>query len=150
MQNRIVQLLIIISLTALTACGESSSSPNPASNSGVTSLQINDVKTGTGTQAVNGRIVTVHYTGWVYSTSAADHHGKQFDSSRNVGRTPFSFTLGVGQVIPGWDQGVAGMRVGGQRTLIIPPNLGYGSGGFPPDIPPNATLVFDVELLDVR
>ncbi|HUR32696.1 MAG TPA: FKBP-type peptidyl-prolyl cis-trans isomerase [Vicinamibacterales bacterium] len=118
--------------------------------SSITSLQVTDVKVGTGTEATNGKTVTVHYTGWLYSEAAADKHGAKFDSSRDRNQ-PFPFTLGVGQVIKGWDQGVLGMKIGGQRTLIIPPALGYGStgagGGL---IPPNATLVFDVELLGVQ
>jgi FKBP-type peptidyl-prolyl cis-trans isomerase FkpA len=115
----------------------------------ITTLQTTDVKTGTGAEATAGQTVQVHYTGWLYSPSAADHHGAKFDSSRDRNE-PFSFVLGARQVIPGWDQGVAGMKVGGQRTLVIPPALGYGSRGAGGVIPPNATLVFDVELLGVR
>ncbi len=95
---------------------------------------------GKGLEAVRGRTVEVHYTGWLTD-------GKQFDSS--VGGDPFSFRLGAGEVIEGWDRGVAGMRVGGKRKLTIPPELGYGARGAPPVIPPNATLVFEVELLSV-
>ena len=95
---------------------------------------------GKGPEAVRGKTVEVHYTGWL-----AD--GKQFDSS--VGGDPFSFRLGAGEVIEGWDRGVAGMRVGGKRKLTIPPELGYGTRGAPPVIPANATLVFEVELLSV-
>ena len=105
-------------------------------------LHYQDVTTGSGTEATPGHAVTVHYTGWL-------PNGKKFDSSRDHGE-PFTFTLGAGQVITGWDQGVAGMRVGGRRKLVLPPDLGYGAAGAPPDIPPNATLVFDVELLEVR
>ena len=105
-------------------------------------------KVGDGAEATSGRPVTVHYTGWLYSQSAPGNRGSKFDSSRDRNQ-PFPFTLGVGQVIRGWDQGVAGMKVGGQRTLVIPPGLAYGSQGSG-QIPPNATLVFDVELLDVR
>ena len=115
----------------------------------VTSLQITDTKAGSGTPATAGKEVTVHYTGWLYDDNAADHHGKKFDSSRDRGE-PFAFRLGAGTVIRGWDQGVADMKVGGTRTLVIPPNLGYGARGAGGVIPPNATLVFDVELLDVR
>ena len=93
--------------------------------------------------------VTVHYTGWLYDETAGNKHGSQFDSSRDHGE-PFSFVLGAGNVITGWDQGVAGMRVGGKRTLLIPAALGYGARGAGDDIPPNASLVFDVELLDVQ
>jgi FKBP-type peptidyl-prolyl cis-trans isomerase len=117
--------------------------------SNITTLQITDVKAGTGADTASGRPVSVHYTGWLYSETAPDHHGTKFDSSRDRNE-PFEFTLGAGQVIRGWDQGVAGMKVGGQRTLIIPPDLGYGARGAGGVIPPNATLVFDVELLGVR
>lgn len=103
---------------------------------------------GTGTLAEAGSYVTVHYTGWLFDAAAPDNKGRKFDSSRDRGE-PFGFDLGAGQVIKGWDQGVAGMRVGGQRTLTIPPELGYGARGAGGVIPPNATLVFDVELLAV-
>ena len=116
-------------------------------HSNITQLMKQDVKTGAGAEATPGREVRVHYTGWLYDEGKSDHKGKQFDSSR--GGEPFSFRLGGGEVIPGWDQGVAGMKVGGQRTLTIPPDLGYGSQGAGGVIPPNATLVFDVELLNV-
>ena len=96
-----------------------------------------------------GTTVTVHYTGWLYDPKAADQHGKKFDSSKDHGE-PFSFKLGAGQVIRGWDQGVAGMKVGGTRTLVIPSELGYGQRGAGGAIPPNATLLFDVELLEVK
>ena len=115
----------------------------------ITSLQITDGKVGGGAVAASGKNVTVHYTGWLYDGSKADHHGKKFDSSRDRS-DPFQFRLGAGQVIAGWDQGVAGMKVGGQRTLVIPSQLGYGARGAGGVIPPNATLVFDVELLDVK
>lgn len=107
-----------------------------------TGLRYQDVKVGAGEEAVAGRTAVVHYTGWLTD-------GKKFDSSRDRGE-PFSFPLGSGQVIPGWDQGVAGMKVGGRRKLVIPSDLGYGAQGAPPDIPPNSTLVFDVELLGVQ
>ena len=103
-------------------------------------VQYWDITPGTGATAVSGQKVTVNYTGWLTS-------GKQFDTS--VGKRPFQFKLGAGQVIQGWDDGVAGMKVGGKRQLRIPPNLGYGSQGISGTIPPNATLVFDVELLAV-
>jgi len=113
------------------------------------SLQVSDAKVGTGVAAATGKEVTVHYTGWLYDPKATDKHGKKFDSSRDHGE-PFSFKLGAGQVIRGWDQGVAGMKVGGTRTLIIPSDLGYGARGADGVIPPNATLVFDVELVGVK
>jgi FKBP-type peptidyl-prolyl cis-trans isomerase len=115
----------------------------------ITSLQVTDAKVGNGVAASAGKEVTVHYTGWLYDPKATDKHGKKFDSSRDHGE-PFSFKLGAGQVIRGWDQGVAGMKVGGTRTLIIPSDLGYGARGAGGAIPPNATLVFDVELLGVK
>ncbi len=117
--------------------------------SNVTELIKTDTKLGTGAEAVAGHDVTVHYTGWLYDEKAADHKGRKFDSSRDR-NDPFVFPLGAGHVIKGWDQGVAGMKVGGQRTLTIPPQLGYGARGAGGVIPPNATLVFDVELLGVR
>ncbi len=115
----------------------------------VSELQIIDQQVGEGKEAVAGKPVVVHYTGWLYDESAADNKGNKFDSSRDR-NDPFMFNLGAGQVIKGWDQGVAGMKVGGQRTLVIPAGLGYGARGAGGVIPPNATLVFDVELLDVQ
>ena len=108
-----------------------------------------DGKAGTGAEATSGQQVTVHYTGWLYDPSKADNKGTKFDSSV-VRKEPFSFRLGGGEVIRGWDEGVAGMKVGGQRTLTIPPEMGYGARGAGGVIPPNATLLFDVELLDVK
>jgi FKBP-type peptidyl-prolyl cis-trans isomerase FkpA len=107
-----------------------------------------DTVVGKGKEAVAGKTVEVNYTGWLHDPAAKNQRGKQFDSS--IGRGPFSFPLGGGRVIPGWDQGVAGMKVGGKRTLVIPPEMGYGARGAGGVIPPNATLVFDVELLDVK
>jgi len=107
-----------------------------------------DTVVGKGKEAVAGKTVEVHYTGWLFEPGAKQQRGKQFDSS--VGRGPFSFPLGAGRVIKGWDEGVAGMKVGGKRTLVIPPELGYGARGAGGVIPPNATLMFDVELLDVK
>lgn len=108
-------------------------------------LKYTDTQVGTGDEAVRGKRVTVHYTGWLDNKG---ERGKKFDSSVDRGE-PFSFNLGAGQVIPGWEQGVAGMKVGGKRTLIIPASLGYGARGAGGVIPPNATLIFDVELLKV-
>jgi len=115
----------------------------------ITELKRVDTREGTGAEAAKGQTVTVHYTGWLYSETAPDHHGTKFDSSRDRNE-PFAFRLGAGEVIQGWDDGVAGMKVGGTRTLTIPSNLGYGARGAGGVIPPNATLVFDVELLGVR
>jgi FKBP-type peptidyl-prolyl cis-trans isomerase len=105
-------------------------------------LEIEDQVVGTGAEAKSGQTVSVHYTGWLTD-------GKKFDSSHDRGQ-PFSFKLGAGMVIRGWDQGVAGMKIGGKRKLTIPPDLGYGARGAGGVIPPNATLVFEVELLGVR
>jgi FKBP-type peptidyl-prolyl cis-trans isomerase FkpA len=129
--------------------------PQPATQqtpaeSQVTELQVQDVVVGQGADAAPGSQVTVHYSGWLYEHGAPEAKGKPFDSSRTEGGQPFTFTLGAGQVIAGWDQGVSGMRVGGQRRLVIPPALAYGEQGAGGVIPPNATLVFDVELLDVQ
>ena len=108
-----------------------------------------DREIGTGATAEAGHDVAVHYTGWLHDPAAPDNKGRKFDSSRDRGQ-PFRFTLGEGMVIAGWDQGVVGMKIGGHRTLTIPPELGYGARGAGGVIPPNATLVFDVELLEVN
>ncbi len=149
-------LLTVATLGAL-ACGNGSSGPASLSNdtfapelnvdlSAMTQtpsgLYYQDLGIGSGTEAQNGADVTVHYTGWLTD-------GTKFDSSVDRG-TPFVFQLGVGQVIAGWDEGVRGMRVGGKRKLVIPAALGYGDSGSGNVIPPGATLVFDVELLDVQ
>ena len=112
-------------------------------------LQKVDVKQGAGAEATPGKAVVVHYTGWLYDTSKPDSHGAKFDSSRDRS-APFGFVLGAGRVIKGWDEGVAGMKVEGQRTLVIPSRMAYGERGAGGVIPPNATLIFDVELLEVK
>lgn len=104
-------------------------------------LQIEDLQIGTGAEAKPGKSVSVHYTGTLTN-------GSKFDSSRDRNET-FDFQLGAGMVIKGWDQGVAGMKVGGRRKLTVPPELGYGAGGYPPVIPPNSVLIFDIELVEV-
>ncbi|HYD48318.1 MAG TPA: FKBP-type peptidyl-prolyl cis-trans isomerase [Terriglobales bacterium] len=109
-------------------------------------LQYEDTTAGTGDEAKSGRTCQMHYTGWLWVEGAK---GKKFDSSHDR-RSPFSFRLGAGEVIQGWDEGVAGLKVGGKRTLIIPAELGYGRHGAGGVIPPNATLLFEVELLGVR
>jgi len=111
-------------------------------------LQYDDVVEGNGAEAVAGQRVSVHYTGWLFDPSKADGRGKKFDSSKDRGQ-PFRFQLGGGEVIRGWDDGVQGMKVGGTRVLVIPPELGYGPRGAGGVIPPNATLVFEVDLLGV-
>lgn len=118
---------------------QAGSNPEVTTESG---LKYVDVVAGTGREAVSGNLVTVHYTGWLTN-------GTKFDSSVDR-RDPFSFPIGSGKVIKGWDEGVAGMKIGGKRKLTIPPQLGYGSRGAGGVIPPNATLVFDVELLEVK
>ena len=133
----------LVTVVLVAACGGDTERNN------VTELNKQDGQVGTGAEAVAGRNVTVHYTGWLYDPARADHKGAKFDSSRDRNE-PFSFDLGAGQVIPGWDQGVAGMKVGGKRTLTIPPDMGYGARGAGGVIPPNATLLFDVELLNVK
>jgi FKBP-type peptidyl-prolyl cis-trans isomerase FkpA len=125
-----------------TACGS-----NPAAPSLNVAFSQVDLVVGTGAEATNGALLTVDYAGWLYEEGQPDSKGRLFDTS--VGRQPFVFRLGARQVIQGWDLGVPGMRVGGLRRLIIPPNLGYGSSGSG-SIPPNATLIFEVELLAVQ
>lgn len=115
----------------------------------ITTLVIKDTTLGNGRQAEKGLAVTVHYTGWLYDPSQKDSKGKKFDSSLDR-NDPFVFNLGGGQVIRGWDDGVDGMKIHGKRTLIIPPDMGYGARGAGGVIPPNATLIFDVELLGVK
>ena len=143
-----IPLLAGVALVAAACSG--SSEPEPGEGrSNVAELIKHDDTVGSGNEAAAGRQVTVHYTGWLYNESAADKKGAKFDSSRDRNE-PFEFALGAGQVIQGWDEGVAGMKVGGRRTLTIPPNMGYGARGAGGVIPPNATLIFDVELLNVR
>ena len=126
-------------------------SPNTQQESTVSTAQLKmtELKPGTGPAIKTGQTAVVHYTGWLYVEDAPDHKGKKFDSSLDR-NDPFSFPVGGGQVIQGWDQGVAGMQVGGQRRLVITAELGYGSRGAGSVIPPNATLLFDVELLSIR
>jgi FKBP-type peptidyl-prolyl cis-trans isomerase FkpA len=137
--------LVLAAFAVSLGCGPAFSQ-TPATTTG---LKMIEHKIGDGAEAVAGKTVAVHYTGWLFDPAAADTKGKKFDSSRDRGDV-FRFPLGAGRVIAGWDQGVAGMKVGGQRTLTIPPELGYGARGAGGVIPPNATLVFDVELLGVE
>jgi FKBP-type peptidyl-prolyl cis-trans isomerase FkpA len=134
-------LVLVAALCAAAGCTESPTSP-----SNFASFSQTDLAVGTGGDAVNGRILTVHYTGWFYSENATDKKGPQFETS--LGGEPFLFVLGQGNVIAGWDLGTVGMKVGGRRRLIIPPSLAYGGIRNGP-IPPNATLVFEIELVDV-
>lgn len=137
----VLSLLVLLMLCACT-------DPGPPPGGSVAELQRIDAVVGTGTEATPGTLVSVHYTGWLYDEKAPQQRGKKFDSSVDRGE-PFNFKLGAGQVIRGWDEGVAGMKVGGKRTLLIPAWLGYGSSGAGGVIPPNASLVFEVELLGV-
>lgn len=145
---RVLAILLPIALAA--ACGGGDDSPSSPTSPSTPSAPFSqtDLRVGTGAEATTGRTLVVHYSGWLYAPGQPENKGSQFDSS--IGRQPFPFRLGAGSVIRGWDQGLVGMRVGGQRRLVIPPDLGYGSQGRPPAIPPNATLLFDVELLDVQ
>ena len=118
----------------------------PASPTSTAPFSQTDLAVGTGADALTGATVTVDYTGWLYDASKPEQKGLQFDSS--LGRTPFQFTLGRGQVIRGWDQGIPGMRAGGKRRLVIPPSLAYGETRSGP-IPPNATLVFDITMISI-
>jgi FKBP-type peptidyl-prolyl cis-trans isomerase FkpA len=147
-----IQILMLAGLLATACSNAPAGDSSPKGTDGVSTisdLQATDVVVGSGTEATSGKTVSVHYTGWLYDEAASDHHGTKFDSSRDRNE-PFEFPLGGGRVIQGWDQGVAGMKVGGRRTLIIPARLGYGGRGAGGVIPPNATLVFDVELLGVK
>ncbi len=112
-------------------------------------MEMVDLKPGAGAAIAAGQKAVVEYTGWLYETSAADKKGRQFDSSKNAGQ-PFRFTVGAGQVIKGWDQGVAGMKVGGRRRLTIPADMAYGDVGAGNVIPPGATLIFDVDLIGIE
>ena len=140
-----VALPFVLLVTTLVACGDSSSSPSTPTPVNVP-FSSTDLIVGTGAEATNGRTLTVNYTLWLYSESASDHKGTQVQTT--AGGSPFTFVLGAGRVIAGWDQGVPGMRVGGRRQLVIPPNLGYGSSA-QPGIPANSRLVFDIDLLNV-
>ncbi len=141
-------LLIVfaISLLGVLLVARPAHASTPAITTTASGLKYSDEKAGTGTEAAKGKQVSVHYTGWLSDKGAK---GTKFDSSVDRGE-PFKFNLGAGQVIPGWDEGVAGMKVGGKRTLIIPSKLGYGSRGAGGVIPPDAELIFDVELLGVQ
>jgi len=140
----------------LSACGSNANSeaksvevPAPKVVAAAPTFQKIDSVIGTGDTASAGQTVSVHYTGWLFDANATDNKGKKFDSSVDRGR-PFEFPLGAGRVIKGWDNGFEGMKVGGKRTLIIPPEMGYGERGAGSSIPPNATLLFDVEMLGVK
>lgn len=132
-----------------TPAKETAAMTKETTETNITELHKIDTQVGTGREAEPGFNVKVHYTGWLFDAAAKDNKGKKFDSSLDRGQ-PFEFGLGQGQVIQGWDEGFAGMKVGGKRTLIIPSEMGYGARGAGGAIPPNANLIFDVELLDVK
>ncbi len=137
-----ILLILFIGSTMVLANPQQVAAENPQ-------FQKIDTKVGNGEEAEIGKTVNVHYTGWLYDENAPDKKGKKFDSSLDR-KEHFSFMLGAGRVIKGWDKGVEGMKVGGQRTLIIPPSMAYGEGGAGNVIPPNATLIFDVELVGLK
>ena len=147
--SRLAAFALVTALAAVFAAGAPTKATAQAVGTTMTTqsgLQITDSKIGTGATPQPGQTCVMHYTGWLYQNGAK---GKKFDSSLDRGQ-PFEFPLGKHQVIPGWDEGVASMKVGGKRTLIIPPELGYGARGAGGAIPPNATLIFDVEVLEVK
>ena len=143
-----IGLLGILLIAACQQQGETGMAEN-TSDAAMTGLQITDVTNGEGATAEAGQTVIVHYTGWLYDPSQPDNKGEKFDSSVDRGQ-PFSFPLGAGQVIRGWDEGFAGMQIGGKRILVIPPEMGYGERGAGGVIPPNATLMFEVDLLEIQ
>jgi FKBP-type peptidyl-prolyl cis-trans isomerase FkpA len=135
--------LMLVAALFVAACGDSPTSPDADD---VTNLERIDLIPGTGAEATNTSRITVHYTGYLYEEELADHRGAQFETTR--GGLPVAFELS-GNLIAGWKQGIPGMRVGGQRRLIIPSRLGYGPNGSAPKIPPNSALVFDIELVSI-
>lgn len=141
-------LLTATCIALLTACEPPGTPPTPQSDP-PQAFQMVDIVVGAGDVIAAGKTAVVHYTGWLFDKSAVENKGTKFDSSRDRGE-PFRFPLGGGRVIKGWDEGVVGMQVGGQRKLIIPPDMGYGARGAGNSIPPNATLLFDVELLAIE
>lgn len=149
--NRMLSSVMVICGLALVGCGGSygddDGGGSPTAPTPPVPFAVTDLEVGTGEEAVNGSSISVNYIGWLYDPEQPGNRGAQFDSSAGAG--PYVFTLGAGQVIRGWDQGLVGMRVGGVRQLVIPPSLAYGSTGNGP-IPPNATLIFQVELVAVN
>ncbi|MGE0583210.1 MAG: FKBP-type peptidyl-prolyl cis-trans isomerase [Steroidobacteraceae bacterium] len=141
---------LLLAALPLAACSAADQPPaTTAKENAAVSVAITDLKEGSGPAVAAGQAAVVHYTGWLFAAGAPDDKGRKFDSSHDHGQ-PFTFHIGAGEVIAGWDQGVAGMKVGGQRRLVIPPELGYGARGAGGVIPPGATLVFDVELVGIR
>ncbi len=164
--TKLLSILItgLFSTLLLTGCGQQGGSEIPAgdsesdtpasaeaaANEAITELEIIDLVEGDGAVASAGQNVVVHYTGWLYDPAAPDNRGAQFDSSVDRGQPFGPLNLGAGRVIKGWDEGLVGMKVGGKRQLIIPPHLAYGEGGAGNTIPPNATLIYEVELLAIK
>lgn len=146
--TRFLIAVCIAACLGSTACSQRAAAPAIVTAPAI-DLQVEDLKAGGGEAIAPGRIAVVEYTGWLYESAAPDHKGAEFDSSHRTGQ-PFRFPLGAGRVIKGWDQGVAGMRVGGRRRLIVPPALAYGDEGAGGVIPPGATLVFDVDLVGIE
>lgn len=145
--NTMLKMVSHAALSVMLALGAlAMTAPANAEETTASGLKIIDTEVGTGEQPKTGQTAVVHYTGWLYENG---EKGNKFDSSVDRG-TPFGFKIGTGQVIRGWDEGVATMKVGGKRTLILPPELGYGARGAGGVIPPNATLIFDVELLEIQ
>jgi FKBP-type peptidyl-prolyl cis-trans isomerase FkpA len=146
-RSALLSLAVFVSVLGSAACDGSEDSPT--SPSPVVTFAVTDIVVGTGAEAVNGNVLVVDYAGWLYDANAPENKGRLFDTS--LGREPFAFVLGAGQVIRGWDLGLPGMRVGGFRRLVVPPELAYGSqGAGGGTIPPNAALVFEVNLLAVQ
>lgn len=148
-QYGIRPLLLVAAALSVSACGGDTGMEEPEMTTTDSGLMITTTQTGSGAEAAAGNAVSVHYTGWLYDPESDSGRGAKFDSSVDSGR-PFGFALGAGRVIAGWDEGVAGMLVGEKRELIIPPDLAYGSRGAGGVIPPDATLLFEVELLAVE
>ena len=148
-QYGIRPFLLVAAALSVSACGGDAGVEEPEMTTTDSGLMFTTTQTGSGTEAAAGDAVSVHYTGWLYDPESDSGRGAKFDSSVDRGQ-PFGFALGAGRVIAGWDEGVAGMLVGEKRELIIPPDLAYGSHGAGGDIPPDATLLFEVELLAVE
>ncbi len=140
---RRVSIALLVLFVFVAGCGS-----NPIAPSDGVPFTVIDLTVGTGDFAMNGQLLTVDYTGWLYNADAPENKGFVFDTT--VGRQPFTFTLGAGQVVEGWDLGLVGMRVGGKRRLVIPPELAFGEQGLGNDIPPNATLIFEVDLISLQ
>jgi FKBP-type peptidyl-prolyl cis-trans isomerase len=149
LRSRIPVVLAVVVALLSSACGGGTDTPSSPSSPSVAYSQT-DLRVGTGAEATAGRQATVHYTLWLYDAARPEGKGTRIESSRDPGGSPLLVRLGSGGVIPGFERGVTGMRVGGERRVTIPPDLAYGSRGSGTAIPPNATLLFEIELLDVQ